>query len=138
MALAVPLHHVGAFLVVDIADGGAGVGGDALAVEPFCVNVADGVGREGAQMGDVEGGGGEAGTVAEDAAAGGVEEHAVAEVGDEVGLGGCFAEGGDEVCGGLAMDWAHGWEGWGYYLLVWGRGSLGGRTPGLDLGARCA
>lgn len=58
------------------------------------------MGWECAQARYIEGCGSEAGAVAEDAAACWGEEHAVAEGGDEVGLGGCFAEGCDEVCNG--------------------------------------
>lgn len=52
-------------------------------------------------MGQVEGGRGHAGSVAEDAPACGGGEHGVAEAVDEVG--GCcrFGEGGDQVWGGL-------------------------------------
>lgn len=93
----VSLHDIGAFLVVNVANWRAGVGGDALAVKPGDVRVADCVGGQGAEVGEVEGGGGYAGAVAEDAAPGGGGEHGVAEAVDEVGSRGCLGEGGDQV-----------------------------------------
>ena len=97
VALAVPLHDVGALGVVDVAHRGARVGRDALAVEPVDVRATDGVGWEGAEVREIERGGGYAWSVAEDASARGGGEHGVAQAVDEVGGGGGFGEGGDEV-----------------------------------------
>lgn len=98
VAFAIPLHHVGAFFVVNVPHRTARVGGDTFAVEPADVGSSDGVFGQGAEMGEVEGFGGEAGTVAEDAPACWGAEHGVAEAVDEVRGGGCFGEDGDEVC----------------------------------------
>ncbi|KAI9163491.1 hypothetical protein HJFPF1_05108 [Paramyrothecium foliicola] len=97
VALAVPLHDVRALLVVDVAHLRARVGRDALAVQPRDVGVADRVLGQRAQVRHVEGLGAYAGAESEDAAAGRVGEHGVAEAVDEVGRGGSFAKGGDEV-----------------------------------------
>jgi len=97
VALAVALHDVGGLLVVDVADGIAGVGAHALAVQPGGVGASDGVFGERPQHLHGHGGGGDAGPVTEDAAAGRGGEHAVAERVDEVRLRGGFAKGGDHV-----------------------------------------
>lgn len=91
MALAVPLHYVRAFLVVDVLDVVAGVWGDAFAVQPGAVGAADGVLGKGTEVREWEGFGGDSWTVMEDAAAGGIGEHGVAESVDEVGCCGGFA-----------------------------------------------
>ena len=125
VTLAVALHHVRAFGVVDVFHAVSRVGGDALAVEPADVGAADAVGGEGAEGGDGHGAGGDAGAVAEDASACRVAEHGVAEAVDEVGRCCCFAEGGNEV-----FMWGFGSDCWLLfyldggivirYLLVWG------------------
>lgn len=99
MAFAVPLHHVGAFFVVDIFHAVAGVGTDAFAVQPRGIRAADAIGGESAQMGHGHCLRRDAGPVAEDAAAGRRGKHGVAEAVDEIGRGGRFAKRGDEVCG---------------------------------------
>ena len=98
-----PLHHVSTFLVVDVADGVAGVGAHALAVEPGGVGASDGVLGQVPQRRHGQGGRGDARPVAEDAPAGRVGEHAVAEACDEEGLCGGFAEGGNHV-GAVGVD----------------------------------
>lgn len=98
VALAVPLHDVGALLVVDVAHGGAGVGRYALAVQPPYVGAANGVFGQRTEAVEVEGGRGQARSVAEDAAASGGGEHGVTKAGDEVGRCCRLAHGRYEVC----------------------------------------
>ncbi len=97
VTFAIPLHHVRAFLVVDVLDLVPCVGTHALAVEPRGVRPADAVVGQTAEVGETERFRGYAWSVTQDAAAGGRGEHSVAEAVDEVGGCGCFGEGGDEV-----------------------------------------
>ena len=97
VALAVPLHDVRALLVVDVADCVAGVGAHALTIEPGSIGSSDRILGQSSQHFHGQGRGGDAGPVAEDPPAGRVGQHAVAELRDEEGLGGGFAEGGDHV-----------------------------------------
>lgn len=97
VTFAVALHDVCALLVVNVTRRAAGVGGDALTVEPRDVGVAESVFGEGPEVVEGEGLGGDAWAEAEDAAAGWVSEHGVAEAVDEVGGCGGFANRGNEV-----------------------------------------
>ena len=51
MRLPVPLQHVRALLVVDVAYGCTCIGRDVLAREPGVICMAEGVGREGGEVG---------------------------------------------------------------------------------------
>src|SRR5690554_7841382 len=97
MALPVPLHDVRALGVVDVPDRVSCVGGDSFAVEPADILATDCTRGESAQRGEVEGGGGYAGLVAEDAPAGGIGQHRIPEAGDKVRCSGSFSAGSDEV-----------------------------------------
>lgn len=104
MALAIPLHHVRALLIVDVSHRRARVRCDVFAVEPGNVGGAHGSGCEGPQVGEVEGGRGQTGPVPEDAPAGGRAEHGVAEARDEVRGRSCFGERGDQVLSGCQLN----------------------------------
>jgi hypothetical protein len=71
------VHDIGLFWIVNVANLIAGVGGHALAVEPFGVDTADGVVGQSAQVFERHGLAGDAGTVTEDTAAGGMRQHAL-------------------------------------------------------------
>lgn len=98
MALAVPLHHVGALLVVNVLDRRARVWRHPLAVQPLDIGAAHGVCRQRAQGRHGQRLGADARPQAKDATACGVCEHGVAEAVDEIG--GCrgLAQGGYEIC----------------------------------------
>lgn len=95
MTLAIPLHDIGAFFIVDVLDAAACVGADALPVKPGGVCVANGVRWETAEIGQGKRLGSYAWSVAQDPAAGGIGKHCIAETVDEEGCCGGFAEGCD-------------------------------------------